>query len=71
VALTYPEAIVIAGPLGAGIHGQVLAGSVVSGLGAYAAVRWLTRWFTTRTLTPFAVYCLVAGAASLALLTVR
>jgi undecaprenyl-diphosphatase len=61
----------LAGPLGTGIHGQVLAGSLVSGLGAYAAVRWLTRWFTTRTLTPFAVYCLVAGAASLALLTVR
>ena len=24
----------------------------------------LVRWFETRTLTPFAVYCLVAGAAS-------
>jgi undecaprenyl-diphosphatase len=28
---------------------------------AYASVRFLTRWFTTRTLTPFATYCLVAG----------
>jgi undecaprenyl-diphosphatase len=27
--------------------------------------RFLTRYFTTRTLTPFAVYCLVARAASL------
>jgi len=61
----------LAGPLGAGIHGQVLAGSIVSGLGAYASVRWLTRWFTTRTLTPFAVYCLLAGAASLTVLAVR
>jgi undecaprenyl-diphosphatase len=61
----------LAGPLGAGIHGQVLAGSVVSGLGAYASVRWLTRWFTTRTLIPFAVYCLLAGAAGLTLLAVR
>jgi undecaprenyl-diphosphatase len=61
----------LAGPLGAGIHGQVLVGSIVSGLGAYASVRWLTRWFTTRTLTPFAVYCLLAGAASLTVLAVR
>ena len=61
----------LAGPLGAGIHGQVLAGSIVSGLGAYASVRWLTRWFTTRTLIPFAVYCLLAGAASLTVLVVR
>ncbi len=61
----------LAGPLGAGIHGQVLAGSIVSGLGAYASVRWLTRWFATRTLTPFAIYSLLAGAASLAVLAVR
>jgi undecaprenyl-diphosphatase len=61
----------LAGPLGAGIHGQVLVGSIVSGLGAYASVRWLTRWFTTRTLTPFAIYCLAAGAVSLTVLAVR
>jgi undecaprenyl-diphosphatase len=61
----------LAGPLGAGIHGQVLAGSVVSGLAAYASVRWLTRWFTTRTLTPFAVYCVLAGVGSLVVLAVR
>jgi len=28
-------------------------------------VRFLTRYFTTRTLSPFAVYCLIAGIASL------
>ncbi|MEN3361335.1 MAG: undecaprenyl-diphosphatase, partial [Mycobacteriales bacterium] len=61
----------LAGPLGAGIRGQVLAGSLVSGLAAYASVRWLTRWFATRTLTPFAIYCVLAGAASLAVLAVR
>jgi undecaprenyl-diphosphatase len=61
----------LAGPLGAGIHGQVLVGSVVSGLAAYASVRWLTRWFTTRTLTPFAVYCVLAGAGSLIALAAR
>lgn len=52
------------GPLGAGIHGQVLAGSVASFVSAYFAVRFLTRYFHTRTLTPFAIYCTVTGAAS-------
>jgi undecaprenyl-diphosphatase len=59
------------GSLGAGIHGQVLVGSLASGIGAYLSVRFLTRYFQTRTLTPFAIYCLVAGAASLAWLTLR
>jgi undecaprenyl-diphosphatase len=54
----------LTGPLGAGIHGQVLVGSVVSGIGAYLAVRFLVRYFETRTLTPFAIYCTVAGLAS-------
>jgi undecaprenyl-diphosphatase len=58
-------------PLGAGIHGQVLAGSLASGVTAYLAVRFLTRYFETRTLTPFAGYCLAAGLASLAWLTLR
>jgi len=55
----------LAGPAGAHIHGQVLLGALVSGLAAYVSVRFLTRYFTTRTLTPFAVYCLLAGAASI------
>jgi undecaprenyl-diphosphatase len=59
------------GPLGAGMHGQVVAGSVASGVAAYLSVRFLTRYFETRTLTPFAVYCLVAGIGSLAWLTLR
>ncbi|GAA4514296.1 undecaprenyl-diphosphate phosphatase [Actinoallomurus oryzae] len=58
----------LTGPLGAGIHGQVLAGSLVSGIGAYVAVRFLVRYFETRTLTPFAIYCAVAGLASAAYL---
>jgi undecaprenyl-diphosphatase len=57
------------GPLGAGIHGQILAGSVVSFIGAYLAVRFLTRYFHTRTLTPFAIYCVLAGTGSLLWLT--
>jgi undecaprenyl-diphosphatase len=59
------------GPLGAGIGGQVVAGSVASFVCAYLAVRFLTRYFETRTLTPFAVYCVVFGGVSLAWLTLR
>lgn len=57
------------GPMGAGIHGQVLVGSIASFVSAYLAVRYLTRYFQTRTLTPFAIYCALAGAASLVWLT--
>jgi undecaprenyl-diphosphatase len=59
------------GPLGSGIGGQVLAGSIASFVCAYLAVRYLTRYFQTRTLTPFAIYCALVGAASLAWLTLR
>ncbi|HEX4702064.1 MAG TPA: undecaprenyl-diphosphate phosphatase [Pseudonocardiaceae bacterium] len=59
------------GPLGAGIHGQVLAGSVASFVSAYLAVRFLTRYFHTRTLTPFAIYCALAGTGSLLWLTLH
>jgi undecaprenyl-diphosphatase len=54
----------LAGSAGAHIHGQVLMGVVVAGVAAYLSVRFLMRWFHTRTLTPFAIYCLVFGAAS-------
>jgi len=50
---------------GDGIRGQALAGAVVAGLAAYFSVRFLTRFFRTQTLTPFAVYCVVAGAISI------
>ncbi|HEX6498850.1 MAG TPA: undecaprenyl-diphosphate phosphatase [Micromonosporaceae bacterium] len=53
------------GPLGAGIHGQVLAGALAAGVAAYLSVRFLTRYFETRTLTPFAIYCVTAGLISL------
>jgi undecaprenyl-diphosphatase len=50
------------GPNGQGVRGQVLVGSVVAGGAAFVSVRFLVRWFETRTLTPFGVYCLVFGA---------
>jgi undecaprenyl-diphosphatase len=54
----------LTGPLGRGIHGQILLGSVLSGVGAYVSVRFLVRYFQTRTLYPFAVYCFVFGLLS-------
>jgi undecaprenyl-diphosphatase len=53
------------GPLGNGIRGQVLVGSVLSGVGAYLSVRFLVHYFRTRTLTPFAIYCIVVGLGSM------
>jgi undecaprenyl-diphosphatase len=53
------------GPLGAGIRGQTLFASVLAGVGGYLAVRFLVRWLRTRTLTPFAVYCLLLGLGSI------
>jgi len=50
--------------------GQILLGSVLSGIGAYLSVRFLLRCLRTRTLTPFGVYCLIAGLASIAYLGV-
>ncbi|RDI69327.1 undecaprenyl-diphosphate phosphatase [Nocardia pseudobrasiliensis] len=52
------------GPQGSQIHGQALVGAIVAGLSAWLAVRFLERFFQTRTLLPFAVYCLVVGLAS-------
>ena len=51
----------LTGPLGNGIRGQVIAGSAVAAVASYFSVRFLTNYFRTRTLTPFAIYSVVAG----------
>jgi undecaprenyl-diphosphatase len=61
----------LAGPLGDGIRPQILGGSLLSGIGAYLSVRFLTRWFETRSLRPFGIYCLAAGVGSLLWFTLR
>jgi undecaprenyl-diphosphatase len=66
-ALKIPDLL---GPLGNGIRGQILLGSVLAGLGAYLSVRFLLRYLRTRSLTPFGVYCLIAGVASIIFLGV-
>ncbi len=59
------------GHLGNGIRPQILVGSVVSGIGAYVSVRFLMKYFRTRTLYPFAIYCLVFGLGSYIYLTFK
>ncbi len=52
------------GKAGDHIHGQVIVGMLVCGVAAYFSVRYLVKYFETRTLLPFALYCLIAGAVS-------
>jgi undecaprenyl-diphosphatase len=60
----------LAGPLGNGIRGPVIAGSVAAAAASAVAVVFLARYFRTRTLTPFAIYCLAAGLISIIRFTV-
>jgi undecaprenyl-diphosphatase len=50
---------------GAHIHGQALAGAAAAFVAALFAAKFLERWFQSRTLWPFAIYCFVFGAASI------
>jgi undecaprenyl-diphosphatase len=59
--LKLPE---LAGSEGNGVRGPALVGALCSALTAYLSVRFLMRYFETRTLIPFAVYCLCAGTAA-------
>jgi undecaprenyl-diphosphatase len=53
----------LVGAGGDGVRSQVFVGAVCAAFAAYASVRFLARWFTTKTLWPFGVYCLAAGLA--------
>jgi undecaprenyl-diphosphatase len=52
-----------------GSLGPALLGSLVAGVASYFSVRFLTNYFETRTLTPFAIYCLIGGIGCLAYFT--
>ena len=54
----------LTGPLAAGIRGPVLAGALAAAASSLFAIVFLSRYFKTRTLLPFAVYCLAFGLAS-------
>ncbi|HEX2393621.1 MAG TPA: undecaprenyl-diphosphate phosphatase [Solirubrobacterales bacterium] len=51
------------GQAGDGVRGQALVGAIAAGITTYFAVRFLLRFFQTNRLTPFGVYCIVAGLA--------
>ena len=62
----------LVGPMGKGIHGPVLVGSLLSGIGAYLSIRFLTRYFSEdKSLNPFGIYCLVAGIGSFLYLLIK
>ncbi len=50
------------GSLGNGVRGQSVVGAIAAGIAAYISVRFLMRFFETKTLWPFGIYCLVFGA---------
>lgn len=56
----------LAKPENSGVIGPAIAGSLVAFVASYASVRFLVKYFETKTLTPFAIYCIVAGLASAA-----
>jgi undecaprenyl-diphosphatase len=54
----------LAGSQGNGVRGPALVGALCAAVAAYVTVRFLMRYFETRTLTPFGIYCVCAGSAS-------
>jgi undecaprenyl-diphosphatase len=53
----------LTGPLGAGIRGQAIVAAIAAAITAVITVHYLMRYFKTRTLTPFGIYCIVFGLA--------
>jgi undecaprenyl-diphosphatase len=52
------------GSQGDGVRGQALVAALCAAATAYVSVRFLMRFFETNRLTPFAIYCFVAGLAA-------
>jgi undecaprenyl-diphosphatase len=60
-ALKLPDLL---GSSGNGVRGPALVGALCSAVTAYLSIRFLMRFFETNRLTPFAIYCLIAGTAA-------
>jgi undecaprenyl-diphosphatase len=58
------------GSQGNGVRGQALVAALCAALTTYLAVRFLLRYLETRTLLPFAWYCVIAGTAATVYLAV-
>jgi undecaprenyl-diphosphatase len=52
----------LTGPLGDGVRGQIIAGTVVTFVASLFAVRFLSAYFKDRGLNVFGIYCLLFGA---------
>ena len=50
------------------VLGTTLVGALVAAVAAYLSVRFLTKYFKTKTLMPFAIYCFIAGLISILLI---
>jgi undecaprenyl-diphosphatase len=53
----------LTGPLGAGIRGPAVIAAIAAAITAVFTVHFLTRYFKTRNLIPFGIYCILFGAA--------
>ena len=49
------------GSAGAGVRGQAVVGAIAAAFTTWLAVRFLVRFFQSNRLTPFGIYCVVAG----------
>ena len=62
----------LTGPISKGMHGPIVVGSIIAGLGAYLSIRFLTKYFSEdKSLNPFGIYCIIAGLGSLAYLVLK
>lgn len=55
------------GSAGDGVRGQALVAALVAAATTWLAVKFLLRFFETNRLTPFGIYCIVAGLACTAI----
>ena len=61
----------LTGPLGSGIRLQAVVAAACAAVAGFVSVAFLVRWFKTRTLWPFGVYCVLFGTAMVIYLAVR
>ena len=59
--LKLPE---LASSFQAEVIGPILVGAIAAAIAAFLSVRFLTKYFKTKKLTPFAAYCAIAGLAA-------
>ncbi len=52
----------LTGHLGNGVRGPAFVAAIAAAITAIVTVHFLTRYFKTRTLTPFGIYCVAFGA---------